>query len=209
MRYILWLTLSLWLPHCQGHETTPPEETEVIDTIVTFTPPEQVQKVNTLAHVDYLRRHIGVPSKDTINMWLASVGLPPNNPFCSAAASYALDVAGVEQPTVRSGLARNFVYQTPKDLQIDANDVYKGFISVPPGYMVVYQRGETRFGHNGFLTDSISGARGVYISANTSAPDSGGSESSGGGVYEKPFSINPYSYFRVTDFVKVIYNESN
>ena len=199
--------LSLWLPHCQGHDVA------IVDEICDkpFTEHEQVipEKVNTLAHVDYLRLHIGIPPRDTINKWLASVGLPPNNPFCSAAASYALDVAGVSQPTVRSGLARNFVYQTPKELQIKASDVFKGFITVPAGHMVVYQRGETIYGHNGFLTDSIAGARGVYISANTSPPGSSGSESSGGGVYEKPFSINPYSYFRVTDFVRVVYTESN
>ena len=206
MHYILWLTLLLLPPHCQVHKpyidsAIPEPIIDVIDT-VRYEPPQ----INTMAHVEYMRFHIGTPSQDTINMWLASVGLPPNNPFCSAALSHSLDVGGVASPSVRSGLARNFVYKTPKAIQISAKDVFRGMATVPAGSIVVYQRGETIFGHNGFVTAEFTGEGSIYISANTSAPGSGGSESAGGGVYEKPFRINPYSYFRVTDFVLVSYD---
>jgi len=151
-------------------------------------------------HIDYMRAHIGVPAKDSINVWLASVGLPPGNPWCSAMASYALDVAKVQEPDVRSGLARNFVYKTPNSLQIQAAKVLRGEITAKRGWMVVYQRGNTIYGHNGFITKDWTGADGVYISGNTSPP-SGGSEFSGGGVWEKPATIRPGSAFRITEFI--------
>ena len=214
MQFTLWLMLLLSLAHCQGHDGNSPKIADVpvqlppitgqLDSVTNGnTIPLPI--VNTMAHVDYLRLNIGVPPKDTVEVWLRSVGLGAGNPFCSAAVSYSLDVGGVTSPVVRSGLARNFVYKTPKALHIKADDVYKQVATVPAGSIVVYQRGETKYGHNGFVTADMTGNEGVYISANTSAPGSGGSESAGGGVWEKPFKINPYGYFRVTDFVLVSY----
>ena len=202
MRYICLAMPLLLLLALLRHKPEPTYIDTPVQVDSVFTIPEHTA---TIPHVEYFRRHIGIPPKDTINMWLASVGLPPGNPFCSAALSHALDVAGVTSPSVRSGLAMNFVFQTDKSIQIDPNDVYKQIKTVPAGSIVVYRRGDTRFGHNGFLTDSMTGNRGVYISANTSAPGSSGSESAGGGVYEKAFGINPYSYFRVNKFVLASY----
>ena len=207
MRYICLAMPLLLLLALLRHKPQPTYiDTPVhIDTVFTFPEQSIIENIDYMAHINYMRKHIGVPTKDTINLWLSSVGLPPGNPFCSAALSHSLDVAGVTSPSVRSGLAMNFVFQTDKSIQIDPNDVYKQIKTVPAGSIVVYRRGDTRFGHNGFLIDSMTGNRGVYISANTSAPGSSGSESAGGGVYEKDFSINPYSYFRVNKFVLVSY----
>ncbi len=154
-------------------------------------------------HVEYLRANIGVPPTDSVDMWLASVGLDSGNPWCSAVASYALDVAGVEEPSVRSGLARNFVYQTDRSLHVQASKVLRGEVTAQAGWMVVYQRGNTIFGHNGFLTKDWRGADGMYISGNTSPP-SGGSEFAGGGVWEKPATIRPGAAFGIREFIIIV-----
>lgn len=191
------LSLSQW-------QCTRPDVAEDInvqtngqDTVIVIDePPEK------FTHIDYMRGHIGVPPVDSINLWLATVGLGENNPWCSAVASHSLEVTGVEVPSVRSGLARNFVYQTPQRLHVSASKVLRGEVTAKAGWMVVYQRGNTIFGHNGFITEDWTGADGIYISGNTSPP-SGGSEFSGGGVWEKPASIRPGAAFRITDFIIV------
>jgi len=201
MLYILWATLLLSQWQCTPHDVSScccqQNDTVLVDTVIDVIEPP-------FTHIDYMRENIGVPPVDSINLWLASVGLPPGNPWCSAQASYALDVAGVEVPAVRSGLARNFVYQTDNRLHVQASKVLRGEVTAKAGWMVVYQRGNTIFGHNGFVTEDWTGADGMYISGNTSPP-SGGSEFSGGGVWEKPASIRPGAAFRITDFIIVEY----
>ena len=184
--------MLLLLPgQCTRPEITRPDFPPIDTTEIPRTPRD---------HVYYMRSNEGVPPTDSINKWLGSVGLPPGNPWCSAMASYALDFSGTQSPEVRSGLARNFVYQTPNSLHVQAAKVLRGEITAEKGWMVVYQRGNTIYGHNGFITENWSGADGVYISGNTSPP-SGGSEFSGGGVWEKPATIRPGSAFRITDFI--------
>lgn len=148
-----------------------------------------------------MRENEGYPSVDSVNAWLAFVGLPPGNPFCAAAQSAWLHQAGVESPLLRTGLAMNYYFKTPTSKHISARYVLDGVITVPVGSLVVWNRGDTRFGHIGANTEKWKGRTGIYISANTSQP--GGSEGSGGGVFEKPAHIIPENYMRIRVFIRV------
>ena len=161
--------------------------------------------MDTFPHIEIARANIGVPSTDSINAWLRFVGLPPNNPWCAASQSAWLHQGGIKEPLLKTGLARNYVYQTPTRLQVSAGRVLAGVVTMPKGSLAIYQRDETRFGHIGTITEDWSGQNGRYISGNTSPPSSAGSEFSGGGVWEKGASINPAARFRITEFVYVNY----
>lgn len=157
---------------------------------------------DTPRHIEIARANIGVPPKDSVDSWLAFVGLPPGNPFCAAAQSVWLHQAGVKEPLLKTGLANNYVFKTPQRLHISAGRVLAGVEQVPKGALLVYRRGDTVFGHIGAAT-SWDGASGVYISANTSPP--GGAHSSGGGVWEKEAHINPNSHLRIIKFIHIYY----
>jgi len=187
----------------------PTDTIEDVDTIPDI-PTDTIEDVDTIVdetipHIEIARSHIGIPPTDTINYWLAYVNLPPGNPWCAAAQATWLYQAGAKEPLIKTGLARNFVYKTPNRLRVSAGRVLAGVITMPKGSLVVYQRGETIFGHIGATTEDWTGQRGMYISGNTSPPDSGGSEFSGGGVWEKPAAIHPAAHLRITDFVYVNY----
>lgn len=156
-------------------------------------------------HIEIARNNIGVPPTDSINGWLRFVGLGPNNPWCAAALSSWLHQANVRQPQVRSGLARDFATRSPARIRVSAGRVLIGAVAIPRGSLVVFRRGDTIFGHVGIATEHWRGQTGMYISGNTSRPGSGGSEFSGGGVWEKPVSIVPSAHLRITEFVYVIY----
>lgn len=212
MQYLFFLLLTLLVAQCSeipNESSSCCQENDAAqDTIAPTNGKDTVIEVDaipeTLAHILIARRYEGVPPVDTINMFLSSVGLPPGNPWCSAFLSFILDEAEVSEPSVRSGLARNFVYQSPERLIIPAGRVLAGVADVPEGSIVVFQRGNTKFGHNGINTKEWSGQRGIYISGNTSPP-SGGSEASGGGVWEKPAWINPNAVLQIREFVLVNY----
>jgi len=160
------------------------------------------ESTDAVPHLEIARANVGYPPTDSINTWLAFVGLPPGNPFCAAAQSVWLHQAGVKEPLLKTGLANNYVFQTPDRLHITAGRVMAGVAQVPKGSLVVYRRGDTIFGHIGAAT-SWSGRSGTYISANTSPP--GGAHSSGGGVFEKEAHINPNSHLRINKFIRVNY----
>lgn len=155
-------------------------------------------------HILLARANLGQPPADSVNVWLAFVRLPPGNPWCAAVQSAWLDQAGVSEPRLKTGLARNYVYQTPQRLHIAAGRVLAGVERVPPGSLVVYKRGETIFGHIGAATEEWQGQYGVYISGNISPP--GGAEATGGGVWEKPAGIHPNAHLRITHFIRVKYD---
>ncbi len=156
-------------------------------------------------HIDIARSNIGIPPKDSIMAWNKFVNIGRNDPWCAASLSVWLYQAGVKSPQIRSGLARHFITRGPKDQIISAGRVLAGVEVVPEGSLVVLRRGNTIFGHIGIAVEPWTGSMGWYISGNTSAPGSGGEEHTGGGVWEKPLSINPNAHLRVTDFVLVRY----
>ncbi len=222
MPLICLLTLLFLLPHCGQPDTSDlprvgtekrPNDNSVVADPDTLTggahqvgtsrgwcqPAPKDPPVFKLTNYDIARLSIGIPAPDSINHWLAFVGLPPGNPFCAAANSAWNQYAGIWHP--RSGLARHFKTRAPPGMWVDAAKVLRGQVTIPAGSVAVYERGNTIFGHVGIVTRDFSGDGSLYISANTSAPGSGGSEFSGGGVWEKEFTIKPGAAFRITGFV--------
>jgi hypothetical protein len=213
MRYIFLLTLLSLLVHSgcrkQRHEVPNIPKVDTIyeqpfDTISLVCsdrplPTDEVQQKTPLTNYEIARLSEGIPSKDSINHWLAFVGLPPNNPFCSAANSAWNEYAGLWHP--RSGLARHWKTMQPGGMWVSAERVFGGGYVIPAGSIVVFERINTIFGHVGIVTREFTGKGSLYISANTSAPNSQGSEYSGGGVWEKEFTINLGSRFFISGFI--------
>jgi hypothetical protein len=136
-----------------------------------------------------------------IKRFLASVGLAQGYPWCAAFVSYCLDVASAEMPTVRSALAQDFI----TDRSIDAKKVMRGQVSLPSGTIFVMKKGETRFGHTGFVLLKWSGETGITIEGNTGVGLEGQSERDGQGVWIRQRQIYTTCYFCVKEFTLVEY----
>jgi len=158
------------------------------------------------AHLDTAITFLGVQDDGTnrgpeVNRFLRSVSLPPGNPWCAAFVSYCLQSANVHSPTVRSGLARNYLTKEA----ISAEKVLRTGMDLEAGTLIGWQRGNTIFGHLGIVKE-WNGRCGTTIEGNTSAPNSGGSQFNGGGVHTKERCIEPLAHFRITWFTPVTYN---
>ena len=156
-------------------------------------------------HIEIAKQNIGIPSQDSIRVWLEFVGVYHDAPWCAAGLSAWLHQAEVKSPKVRSPLARHFLTRTPKSSHISAGRVMQGIEIAPEGSLVLLRRGNTIYGHIGITVEDWVGAQGWYISGNTSPPSSNGPEHTGGGVWIRSLRINPNSIFRVTDFIIVEY----
>lgn len=155
--------------------------------------PEHIEKA-----LSYVGTQRGTPEGDErINQFLATVGLNPGNPYCAAFVSAVADISGLTKPSVRSGLARDFL---TKD-SIMAARVRRRGQEIPSGYIVGWARGNTIFGHLGFVLE-WEGATGKTVEGNTSKPgkQDTASEFSGGGVWVKDRSILPGRHFRIVWF---------
>lgn len=141
-------------------------------------------------------------SSPVIDMFLKSVNLQPGNPYCAAFVSYCLTEAAADDPSTRSGLARSFI--TKKS--IPASKVLRGEVIIPEGTIVIWQQGNTLFGHTGFTTLSWSGPEGYTIEANTSSGENG-NQRDGEGVYQRRRKITPGAAFRITYFTLVKYQQ--
>lgn len=138
-------------------------------------------------------------SSPEINVWLKYVNLRPGSPYCAAFVSYCIGTSGAKEPNIRSGLARNFI--TKKS--IPASKVLLGIVKIEPGTILVWRRGNTIFGHTGFVKEWGT-TSGTTIEANTSSGNQG-SQSNGDGVYIRQRTIVPGASFRITDFTPVTY----
>lgn len=164
--------------------------------------PLQSQEPKNPPHLELAESYVGVKeitnnSSPEINVWLKFVGLTPGNPYCAAFVSYCIKDA--KEPQVRSGLARHFV--TKKS--IPASKVLLGIEKIDPGTILVWRRGNTIFGHTGFVKEWGTD-KGTTIEANTSSGNQG-SQSNGDGVYIRQRTIVPGAAFRITDFTPVTY----
>lgn len=157
-------------------------------------------------HLDIAQSFVGVQEATgrndgpEVEMFLQSVGRKKGDSWCSAFVSYCLTVTDVKEPTIRSGLARAF--KKSKGL-INANDVLRGTKKIEPGSIVGWEKGNTIFGHIGFVMDWRQ-QYGTTIEGNTSSGVQG-SQSDGDGVYIRSRSIQPANYFRIRWFVPVTY----
>jgi hypothetical protein len=156
-------------------------------------------------HLQIAESFVGVTEKTgkndghEVEMFLQSVGRKKGDSWCSAFVSYCLTAANVKEPKIRSGLARAF--KKNKGL-INANDVLRGSKKIEAGSIVGWEKGNTVFGHIGFVK-SWNKQHGITIEGNTSSGMKG-SQSDGDGVYIRSRSIQPANYFRIRWFVPVI-----
>lgn len=137
-----------------------------------------------------------------VDRFLKSVGLKPGAEWCGAFVGFCLDSAKVTSLKVRSGLARRYVQKN----SIKATKVLEGNMSIPEGTLLIWRRGTTIFGHVGFVV-SWKGKSGTTIEGNTSSLNKTSLQYAGQGVYRKKRTINPYNYFRITDFT--VYGKRN
>lgn len=146
-------------------------------------------------HVDVIKQWVGQveikpnrsPLIDTINRY---VGNPLGAQYCGATVCYSLYLSG--KPIFKTGLARNL---RNKDT-FTAFDVIMGNREICKGDVLVWQKGETIFGHTEVADTNWTGVKGSSIGGNTS-PGKKGSQSNGGGFWRKPQKIDPTSYFRI------------
>lgn len=155
------------------------------------------------AYMDTALSYVGTTEQapnqgPAIDRFLSDVHLQPGNPYCAAFVSYSLDAAGnVLSPTVRSGLATNFITAR----SIPSRLVLRGTVSIPTGAILIFRKGQTIHGHTGFVIVWAK-SEGITVEANTS-PDRSGNQSDGGGVWIRHRAIQPANYFRITDFTPV------
>jgi hypothetical protein len=217
---LLFLLLALPVLNCS--DVDPPAETAQqkinttidtgLDTVLTVTPEMTTSDVVELqvsnpAHLDLASSYVGTTELTgnndglEVEQFLASVGLAKGNPYCAAFVSFILDeTTGIWQPKIRSGLASHFITAA----SIDARDVLRGSISVPDGTLVIWQKGNTIFGHIGFVAEQEESNLFRTIEANTSSGVYG-NQRDGDGVWYRQRSIEPANYFRITNFTKVNY----
>jgi len=117
--------------------------------------------------------------------------------YCAYFVGMCIDSAGAIFPKP-SGMAIGY----KKSTSIKASDVLTGK-KVPVGSIVIFRKGDTIFGHTGFVK-SWNKASGITIEGNTSNGNTG-SQWNGGGIYERRRSILPSNYFRITNFTEVKY----
>jgi len=137
-----------------------------------------------------------------VDRFLKSVGLKPGAEWCGAFVGFCLDSAKVTSLKVRSGLARRYVQKN----SIKATKVLEGNMSIPEGSLLIWRRGTTIFGHVG-IVEKWKGKSGTTIEGNTSSSNKTSLQYAGQGVYRKKRTINPYNYFRITDFT--VYGKAN
>lgn len=164
--------------------------------------------VGNPAHLDLAVSYIGTTELTgnndglEVEQFLGSVGLKKGNPYCAAFISFILDEsAGIKSPTIRTALASKFI----TDSSIDAKEVIRGTGAIPDGSIVIWQKGNTIFGHAGFVESQLSTHRFRTIEANTGS-GTYGDQSDGDGVWRRQRSILPGNYFRITRFTRVVYN---
>lgn len=129
-----------------------------------------------------------------VNRFLYNVKSKPGNQWCAAFVSFCLDSANVKTLKTRSALARNFV----RPYSIKATRVISENMEIPAGSIIIWRRGTTIFGHVG-IVKSWKGKQGTTIEGNTSSGLQG-SQDNGDGVWERKRTINPFNYFRITEF---------
>lgn len=127
-----------------------------------------------------------------VNLFLKSVGLKPGNSWCAAFVRFVLDSAKCEFK-VRSGLASKYITKNA----IKAKHVAKGYQKVTSGWLVIWQKYDTAFGHIGFV-QSWDKDIGQTIEGNIK-PDTP-QKSTRDGVFEKKRKITDIKSFRIIAF---------
>jgi hypothetical protein len=164
--------------------------------------------------LDTARSYVGTIEKTNHNdgpvveKFLSSVGRKKGDSWCAAFVSYCLQAGSVSFPLIRSGIARSF--KLPGSIK--AKDVLTGRYKILPGTIIVWEKGNTIFGHVGFV-ESWNGQSGITIEGNTSkdmafhgdksSVFTNANKNNADGVYRKNRFIQPANYFRITCFTQV------
>jgi len=159
---------------------------------------------NNTKHIDSARKYTYVREKKPnrspeIDKWNRNVGNPLGASYCGA-FGYSM-MKGCKHPAVRSGLARN--YYTKSTYRFTAEDVLRGKAHVKKGDIIIWRRGSTVYGHFAFALKDWKGTSGWTIEGNTSSGR--GSQYDGDGVFIRWRTIQPYNFFRIMGFVRVLY----
>ena len=203
MRFLCLLSLLLLQPQLLVHRTLPD-------------PPFSKGREQgcTPRHLDTARSYIGTVEKTNHNdgpiveKFLKSVGRKKGDSWCAAFVSYCLHAGRVSYPRIYSGLARAFKLKS----SFKSKDILIGKYKILPGTIVVWEKGQTLFGHVGFV-EKWNKQSGITIEGNTSRDGAlvpmgcpvltSENQSNGDGVYRKRRSIQLGNYFRITCFTPV------
>jgi len=150
------------------------------------------------------REATGHNDGEPVETFLRSVGRRKGDSWCAAFVSFCLSRSGVTQPSIRSGLAREFK-RGPGLVRSEL--VLRGCATIASGSIVGWEKGSTISGHIGFVTDQWKGPTGRTIEGNTSSGVKG-NQSDGDGVYLRTRTIQPANYFRIMWFIPVTYGNS-
>ncbi len=180
--------------------------------------PAHLQMAKAFAEKGVMEDPLGSNRSPDIDEWLAYTGLRPfvndegdlvGYPYCAAFVAFCLGEAGdVELPMTRSARARDYIHPQGfvADMlnpEVEARIAQRGVAPIPPGSLVIWKLNknpqDTR-GHIGFVVD-WEGQKGHTVEANTSPP--GGDQREGLGVYFKERRLEPFNFFRITDFTFV------
>ncbi len=118
------------------------------------------------------------------------VGNKLGSPYCIAFVCYCLNKTGYNYQ--KTGLATKF---KGKKL-IPAIDVLLKKAKVKKGYVIIWQKGTSIFGHAGISIENWKYNGGMTIQGNTSYKNKQG-------VFIKKAKIEPYNYFRIIRFWEV------
>ena len=182
MRYYILRTLLLLLPALCSFSQELPQHMVIAESYVGVV--EKTGK-NDGAVIEYI---------------IKKGGGHKGNPYCAFFVTHCIDSAKVKYPKVRTGLASNFILKR----SIKAQDVLLGKYQPSYGDIVVWRRGNTIYGHVGFIR-YWNGDVGHTIEANTSKGVRG-SQSDGNGIWRRTRKIEPLNYFRITHFTPVEYD---
>lgn len=112
--------------------------------------------------------------------------------WCSCFGYWILDLCKVQYPQQKSALARSH----KNKYSFNVLEVLNNRKVIRAGDGLIWQKGESIYGHFGFAMFDWEGRAGYSIEGNTSA-DNTGSQSNGDGVYVKKRKIEPFNYFRI------------
>jgi hypothetical protein len=135
-----------------------------------------------------------------IDKFNSSVGNKYGSAYCGAFVGYNLKVNNITTPK-GSGLARN--YYTKGYKTYTAASVLKGKSIVESGDIVIWARGNTIYGHTGFVLGFNKNTKEIYTIEGNTSSGLKGSQYDGDGVFKRTRKINPYSFFRIIGFSKV------
>lgn len=217
LRTLLLLPLVFLVLNCTGN-TAPNDSAEKLTYIGEYDAlndaatdnlviQDQSDEVIPVQHLELAESYVGTTELTgnndglEVEQFLRAVNLDKGNPYCAAFVSFILDeTPNIREPDIRSGLASKFITEK----SIDAKQVIRGVTDIPPGSIVVWRKGNTIFGHTGFVKQQTGPVEFVTIEANTK-PGTYGNQRDGDGVWERERTIQPGNHFRITNFTLVQY----